>query len=378
MRSLRVSLLLFSLSFILCLALYAEDKTIEPFVIPNARASALGGVHAGLGDDFYTLFTNPASFVGVKEQFNAAEITVSMYGPVFEILDLAQKMGSGGALDISGITGQGGFAAGFDMAGPVSLGWVGRGLGMGVFNRTKAHAVMTGTMLRPVVFEDILLVGGYSFRLLDTKKHIFDAGFLGKGYYRGSLDMQASVFDITTLLDDPMGNEFKTYLGLGLDLGLRYEFDDLTLALVCYDVYSPAMVSTYASMNDFMDKKNSTSSAYSTVTRRLNLGFKYKVHSNFLDRYISDFILLADYNNFLDLLSLIPRNPVLNIGIGAEVRVLEVLSLRLGIADALPAAGFGLDYSFFRFDCSMHGKELGLDPGVQPVYALDLSFIFRY
>ena len=112
--------------------------------------------------------------------------------------------------------------------------------------------------------------------------------------------------------------------------------------------------------------------------RRLDLGFLYRIHSSFLDRYISNWVILADYHDFLDLMSLIPRNPVLNVGIGMELTVLEVLNLRIGIADALPAAGIGIDLSFMQLDCSIYGKELGLDPGIQSTYGLDISLLFRY
>jgi hypothetical protein len=341
----------------------------------------LGGIHTGLGDDLYTIFTNPASFVGIEEQFSVGELSLNLYGPVFEIIDLARNaMDSGNNLDLSGIAGPAGFAAGFDMAGPVSLGWVGRGLGLGLFNRTKAKITMAGTTLRPLALEDILLVGGYSFRFIDKKKHVLDGGFLGKGFYRGSMELKASVFDAMSIFDDPMANEFKTYLGFGVDLGLRYTFaDNLTFALVCYDVYSPTLATVYTSMNDFIDKKNPSSSRnYATVYRRLNAGVKYRIHSEFLDRYISNFILLADYRDVLDLFAPIPRNPILNVGLGLELVILDVLSLRAGITDALPAAGFGIDFSVARFDCAIYGKELGLDPGIQPVYALDIALLFRY
>jgi hypothetical protein len=142
-----------------CLPLFGEK--LEPFVMPSARASAMGGRHAALADDFYTLFSNPAGFVGVEEQFSAAELTLSTYGPVFEILDLVQEnLGSSDNLDISGIVGRGGFAAGFDMGGPIALGWVGRGLGLGVFSRFSTNAVVSGATIRPVTSSDIVWVGG--------------------------------------------------------------------------------------------------------------------------------------------------------------------------------------------------------------------------
>ena len=76
--------------------------------------------------------------------------------------------------------------------------------------------------------------------------------------------------------------------------------------------------------------------------------------------------------------SLVPRNPLLEIGIGVELVILEKLKLRMGLNEALPAAGFGIDLTFMQFDCSVYGKELGLEPGLNSVYAMDFAFLFRY
>jgi hypothetical protein len=357
-------------------------ETVEPFVMPSARFGGLGGRHAAVGDDFYSLFTNPAAFVDVKDQFSIAEFSISTYGPVFELIDLfRENSGSSSNLDISRIVGPGGFAAGFEVGGPLSLGWVGRGLGLGLFNRLKSTAAVSGTKIRPLMSGEFLLVGGYSFRIVDNNGHRFDAGFLGKGFFRGILSLEASIFDAADILDDPMGRPFKTHLGLGLDLGLRYTLrENFTAALVCYDVYSPVLVTPYDSMSAFGDKSGPSAggASYATVERRLDLGFKYRIRSVTIERYISSITVMADYRNFLDLFSLIPRNPILNVGLGLELKVLNALSFRFGIADALPAFGIGLELSFATLDLAIRGKELGLDPGVQPTYALDMGLLFRY
>jgi hypothetical protein len=358
--------------------LFGED--LAPFVMPSARASAMGGRHAALADDFYSLFSNPAGFVGVEEEFSAAELTLSSYGPIFEILDLVQNnLDSLDDLDISGIVGKGGFAAGFDMGGPIALGWVGKGFGLGVFSRFSTNAVVSGVTIRPVTSSDILLVGGCSFRVLDRGSNIVDMGFLGKGFFRVSTEMEAPIIDVGDLFDDPMGVPLKTALGVGVDLGIKYTFaETFSAALVCFDPYSPAMVTAYRSAKDFLDSGDATGTDYAVVKPRIDLGFKYRIRSTFLDRYISDFIILADYHDFVDLFALIPRHPILNVGLGAELKVLKVLSFRAGVYDALPAAGFGLDLNFMKLDCSIYGKEMGLDPGVHPTYGLDIGLLFRY
>lgn len=354
-------------------------ESLAPFVMPSARFSGLGGNHVALTDDFYSLFSNPAAFVGVEEEYSLAEISLSAYGPVFELLDLI--IGSAGSpenVDLSGIIGARGFAAGFDIGGPLALGWVGRGLGLGIFSRMKADAVVNGLILRPAVFGEILVLGGYSFRVLDIQDHVLDAGFLGKGFFRGRMLLNTPIFNAEELFDDPLGKPYYSYLGLGLDLGIKYTFaENLSAALAFFDAYSPVLVSAFSSYNAFQDREVPVRS-YETVGPRLDFGLTYRIQSPFLERYISGFSVMADYRNFLDLLSLIPRNPVLNVSLGAELVILDALSLRIGISDALPAAGFGLNLSFMKLDCSIHGKELGLDPGIQPVYALDLGLLFRY
>ena len=369
----------------LCLdpGLWADtSNTIDPFTMPSARFDALGGTHTAMGDDFYSLFLNPAAFAEVKDQFSAAELTVSTYGPMLEIIDLFRKSaGSASDLDISSLIGPGGFAAGFDLGGPLSLGWVGRGLGLGIFDRIRTSAAVSGTKLRPLVSGDLLFVGGYAFRLIDQGSHVLDVGFLGKGFFRGAVDLEAPIFDAASIFDDPTDQPLDTYLGLGVDMGLRYNFrGNLTAALVCYDVYSPVLATSYDSMSDFSGGSSSASgkSSYMTVKRRLDTGVAYRIRSDFIDRYFSRLTIMADYHDFLDLFSLIPRNPILNVGVGAEIVLLNALSFRVGIADALPAFGFGLNLSFMQLDFAIHGRELGLDPGKMSVYALDLGFLFRY
>ena len=360
--------------------IFSETNTIDPFVMPSARYSALGGSHSAMADDFYSIFLNPAAFVDVNEKFSAAEISVSTYGPVFELIDLFRdSSGSASDIDISSIIGPGGFSAGFDLGGPLSIGWVGRGLGLGFFSRVKTAASVSGTNLRPLVSAELLFTGGYAFRLIEKPNHLFDAGFLGKGFFRGALNLSAPIFDAASLLDDPRSQPFGTYLGLGLDLGLRYIFrDNLTVALVCYDVYSPVLVTPYDSLSDFGESTSAGGSSYATVKRRLDLGLAYRIRSVFIDRYISRLTIMADYRDFLDLFSLIPRNPILNAGLGVEMVLLNALKFRIGLTDALPAFGIGLDLTFMTLDFAIYGKELGLDPGQMPVYALDIGLLFRY
>ena len=221
-----------------------------------------------------------------------------------------------------------------------------------------------------------MFAGGYGFRIIGKDSHTLDAGFLGKGFFRGAFDMKTSIFSIDSL--DPMESPFGTSLGFGVDLGVRYTFrESLSAAVVCYDVYSPVLLMPYDSFSDFGSGSSGTSS-YAIVKRRLDAGIAYRINSVFLSRYISRLTVMADYHDFLDLFALIPRNPILNAGLGLEAAMLKALTFRFGITDALPAFGFGLDLSFMTLDFAIFGRELGLDPGKHSVYAMSIGMLFRY
>ena len=71
------------------------------------------------------------------------------------------------------------------------------------------------------------------------------------------------------------------------------------------------------------------------------------------------------------------RNPILNVAIGTEIILLDVVSLRIGIHETYLATGIGLDASICTIDLAMYGSELGIEPGEQPVFNIALSLAFE-
>ncbi|HCM25520.1 MAG TPA: hypothetical protein DIC34_03045 [Treponema sp.] len=356
---------------------------VAPFVFPSARSGGMGGTHVAMADDFSTLFYNPAGFAGAKDELSVAEISMETVGPVFDIIDaVTEFLGPAGTLDISNLVGERGLTTGFDLGGPMAFGWIGRGLGFGFFNRTYVEAKAAGIQLNATAFEDIFLVGGYAFRLEPASGHTIDFGFAGKGFLRASGELGASVFSIETIIpDDPLGGiPIKMTAGVGVDVGVIYSYDSLfAVAIACRDAYSPALVSDFNSVDELLSGSSGASSEeYGRIDPSLDVGIAFSPRIDIIQRYVSSLVFAADYRDFLDLAALIPRNPVLNVALGTEIVVLDALSLRAGIADALPNAGFGIDLSFMKFDFAMRGKELGLDPGENPAFVMDLSLTFRY
>jgi hypothetical protein len=54
-----------------------------------------------------------------------------------------------------------------------------------------------------------------------------------------------------------------------------------------------------------------------------------------------------------------------------------MLKVRLGMSDSLLSIGAGVDLGTFEISLAYYGKELGLEPGQNPVAALDLTIAFR-
>jgi hypothetical protein len=360
----------------------SAETSVAPFTLPSSREDALGGQHAALADDFSLLLSNPASLASAKPQLFAAQLGLLASGPIFDIANLVV---SGGDLTTGLVnllaSNKYKLYAGFDLVGPLSFGYVGEGLGFGLFNTTdfslNAASISSITV---DLHEDILVAGGYAYRFNLGKGHALDLGLLAKGFVRGAITEEKGLFEIQSLLDPSalLASPFTLTTGIGLDAGLRWNWEERVAAgLVCRDAYSPAIVASYPDgVTSFFSSSGSPSVSYSKIDPNLAFGASWSPDLGVLGRYIDGLTLAADYSDILDLFSALPRNAILNVGLGAEVRLLEIMTIRLGIKEALLEAGMGFDLGGVRVSASAFGRELGLEPGSRPIYNLLLSFEF--
>jgi hypothetical protein len=368
---------------ILSESLFAAETSVAPFTLPLAREDALGGQHAALADDFSLLLSNPASLASAKPQLFAAQLGLLASGPIFDIANLVV---SGGDLETGLVNllaaNDYKLYAGADLVGPLSFGYVGEGLGFGLFNTTNFSLNAASISSITVdLHEDILVAGGYAYRFNLGKGHALDLGLLAKGFVRGAITEEKGLFEIESLMDPSalLASPFTLTTGIGLDAGIRWNWEERVAAgLVCRDAYSPAFVSSYGDVMSFVENPESShvSTVYSKIAPNLAFGASWSPELGVLGRYIDGFTLAADYCDILDLFSALPRNAILNVGVGAEVRLLEIMTVRLGIKEALLEAGMGFDLGGVRVGASAFGRELGLEPGSRPIYNLLLSLEF--
>lgn len=374
---------------ILLLSLPLFGQSIAPVRLPVGSWAATGGMHAAQPGSFLSIFENPAGFVREPRQLALASLAVNLSGPVLDIINAVPMLLGGG--DFLGLLpglldAQGRLYVAADVAGPLYTGYAGNGLGFGFFNRSLFELnVASPFAARLAIREELVFAGGYARSFaLNTSQRI-DIGIMPKGFIRGEIQASGELTDLMDLLSAPdqlLGaTDFVMTTGAGVDLGLSWVYEDqLALALVCRDALSPALVTSYSSFLDFFANASGAQlgSTAGLIRPDLSFGAFYHWQNQLFSRLGLSVELFFDYRDILNLFQPVPRHFLLNLGLGAGVSVLDILELRFGLSDALPAFGFGIDLGVLGIEMAMYGRELGLDPGQRPVYNLlfALSFVF--
>lgn len=380
----RYTCLLVALAIILA---PAAAQSVRRFSPSSARMVALGGPHAASVSGLDAIFENPAAFATAEAEFSASALVFNPSGPIFDIAGLA--LGGPGRI-ISGISSlfddKGRFFAQADLLGPLSFGYMGKGLGFGLFNRSVATVNASSLLsLALDVSEQLLLAGGYAYRIALGTRNVLDLGIMPKGFITANVGERMSLTKLMSLVDNPsalLDLPMTMVSGVGFDVGLRWSLDNvLAVGLVARDAYSPAMVTRYQGLGAFLASPMQAKlgeSAYAVVPPDLAVGLAFEPRHAILDSLGAHIVFLVDYVDLLDLLKPLPRNPILNLGLGLELTLLDILSLRAGVKDALPTAGLGVDLAAFEFSLAMFGRELGSEPGSRPLFNLLVALDFSY
>jgi len=361
--------------------------------VPSARAGALGGRHAALADDLDSLFSNPAGFATAQEQLRIAELTLALRGPVFTIAGIAIE-GMEGEFEevlatdrVSDLVRN--LDAGVNLAGPLSFGYVGNGLGFGVFNESDIVMGNEGlTTIRFAVRERMIIAGGLGLQVPtgDALPGRLDAGFVLKGFIEGETGFAESLIELPDTISSAgpgllMEEAFYLTSGIGADIGLLYTpIERLSVGLTAMNVYTPAVRYRYADVGAFTDNAAPEDRETLMVPLELSAGVLYKPPLGYLERHVSDLKLMFDYRDAVDFL-VQPENSdnvLLKFSLGAELTLLRILAVRAGFARGLPAAGLGVDFGKLRVDAAMFGTELSPEPGLRSVYNILLGLQFNW
>ena len=223
----------------------------------SARTAAMGGLHCTLADDMNVFFSNPAGFRAAGTQFSVAELSLSFYGDAPQII----------ADTITGMetaTTDPDFAS-FNLVGPISLGYIGDGLGLLIFNTFDVSLWIEESPV-PYTFNmneaNLVLIAGGAFPvpLPDYWNGTLDFGLSLVPFiaYRGtSYEIEAFQSDpnyFISMIDIPTQYEVQTLNGIGLEFGLLYSFKDiLSVGLVSRNL-AILKRTYYSSFQDFLNK----------------------------------------------------------------------------------------------------------------------------
>jgi hypothetical protein len=356
------------------------ENEMIPFTVPSARNYGMGGPHAAYTDDINSLFINPGAFV-TANQFSAAELSVGVQGDIFGLQDAL----SGGD-DVSGSLlswvekTEGKIPLGADIRGPLAFGKVGNGWGWGAFDRIYLDMRLVGSTISVGLYGDLMGNVGYAFRVLNKGVHTVDVGAQGKAF--GRYFIETGKIRILEMASGDIENLTKKttpflILGGGIDIGAQYRFlDNLTGALAVTDLFTLGYAAPM-SLPGIGSGSGTPDSYVAYVKPRINLGVSYKVFENSLVTWV----LMADYRDLINLFQqnkYQSTNGVLNLSIGTEVILWDLVSFRLGMNEMLPAVGIGIDAKVLKLDAAIYGKELGNEPGKLSTYGLELGILFRY
>jgi hypothetical protein len=364
-------------------------QSVSPFTFPTPRTNGFGGPHVAYTDDINAIFVNPAVFRDIK-QIAFGEITLGVHGDVFGLANIIAKpsQGSGdfdtGAIEDFAKKSGGKIPFGVDVRGPIAAGWVGKGFGFGLFDRAYMDGALIGTNFRTSANMDMIINFGMSFDFLEKGRHDLNWGFMTKLFGRGLFSVKGAIIDMSQDFDSLLtDNPMDIIIGGGVDLGLRYIFaDNLTVGLVIGDLISPSAIRHYYFKSDESDGSASELTyddmdfEFFAIRPRVNTGVAYRMKP-------LSFLALAFMADYRDLINLFEndystKNPILNIGLGIEAKFFNIIALRLGMNEMLPALGIGFHFGIIAIDFAYYGKELSNEPGKLSTYAMDLGILFRY
>ncbi|MDR1229967.1 MAG: hypothetical protein LBK61_01055 [Spirochaetaceae bacterium] len=364
-------------------AVFAEKVEMPRFEIPTARSNGFGGSHIAYTDDVFALLINPAAIMQVRQKsfFTLSPTVVSPQ----KILDFVNSDGGTGAIleSLNNPKNPGKIPLGLSLneLPLLSFSWVANGFGFGIWDRIHADVDVVGTTAEAVVLVDVVVPIGFAFKILDTAAHDVDAGvtlkFFGRGYGEESVTITDVLGDLAGIVED-IGA--PVVAGFGMDLGFMYRWNIGLSAGITFD----DIINHGNEVYRFGGGEENTDGYY--VPFSMNLGVAYDFRIGNFWKTAPGFIARTgitaafDWHNFDLLFAKNPyfkKNPVLGIGMGLQFSLADLVKVRIGMSEMLPAVGFGFDLGAIEIDLAYYGKELGLEPGQLPAAMLDVTLAIR-
>jgi hypothetical protein len=332
---------------------------------------------------YNSLFTNPAGFRMKGGDLNLVTIQPTW---AMELFNFMADMEDPDKTEVEAILDQitsNGLGAGAQ----TSVGYVGRGLGLGGFMSVDAFFPRSESTLgaRGDIYATAGMVAGYSLGF-DALGWNWKVGADIRPMVRYLID-DVSITTITDLMGDsetPEPVEYYQGFGMGFDFGVQANWRLLTLGMSLRDIGHTKFAYTIGNLDVDAGTLDDTGvEVTDTYAAPMTLRLGAAVHPKipFLS-FLADpqvhaevAIPLVNEDNYSDY----------NIGsfwtrlnLGADVTLLKMLSLRTGLNGGYLTAGAGLDLLFMEVNVAVFSQETGLYAGDERVMGGSVDFSLRF
>ena len=358
-------------------ALFAQTR-LDAVAPKDARTMAMGGAFVAMSEGYQSLYGNPASFADKKAELTLLSVTPWVYvSPTRDNINTFQGLIEGGGEDQGAI-----ISAlsdlittnGFGVGASAGLGWVGRGLGLGLvggmdtyisgktllgssgtFDGQVAGVVGIGVPLNLGPFR--LQIGGDVRPYLRMTGEIVGTDMIG--LLAGSSDSDAAF--------DPMTLPVDVGFGLAVDLGATLELGKLvSVGLAVRDIstkqnFAESTVGEVLATLEDGSLPEGDPSEYAMLPN-LTVGARLTPIPTFL-RPLVDVTVIAEIQDPVRVIQ--DNTSMWNLfHVGAEADLLGGLfAVRAGFNKGWISLGAGIDLLLLEVNVAVFTEEMGPRPG---------------
>lgn len=376
-------------SLLLSLAAAGWADTYPALTPKDATSMALGGSFTSIPTAQFSFFGNPAAFAAPQGSLTLLSVdswayikpTVSNIASFVNAINASNPLAAVAGL----MPGNGGIGGGAS----TGIGYAGKGLGLGVFAITDEFASgdsILGSTLNSDTEVSAVIGLGFPIKLLGTTLSI---GGDFRPFYR--VRASTSFADVLTTAIGGSGSQpsvldnidVNAGFGLALDLGASLQVGSLGIGLAVRDI-SPSFPVWTGSLQALLNTlgtgllpQTTATSSTAVFLPNVTAGLSWK------PRLIPGLIEPSMYLELQDPVSVIQNwdgiGSALNLlHVGAEVKLLNFITLRGGINRGWLSAGAGVRLIFIDLNFAVFTEELGALPGDDPRSGMALQAAIRF
>ncbi len=350
-------------------------QTLDAAAPKDARSMAMGGAFVAMSDGYQSLYGNPAAFADKKAELTLISVNPWVYAKPTEtnittFMNVAEPLSLGAAPPIADMTSlitENGLGAGVS----AGLGWVGKGLGLGLLGGGEAYlsgdslfgasGTLDGQIAAVVGIGVPLKLGPFLFQVGgDIRPYLRMTGDIIATKLLGSIIVNPATFTPKTL-DVAVG------FGLAVDLGAKLELGQLvSVGLAVRDIstnqnYSTSTIGKVLASLEVGNLPPGDPAPY-TLSPNITLGASVTPIPVFL-RKLVDVTVTAELQDPLRVIA--DDLSIWNLfHVGAEADLLGgLIAVRAGVNKGYLSVGAGLDLLLIEVNVAVFTEELGRNPG---------------